>query len=239
MIKRLLFLLSLIVINVAIARSQSLITTPSDTIVLDTTYASCQTETTLTFNVLNNTTDTLLMNWRIVYNTFPHGWTLAYCYLGTCLSSGFMNHTFQYKLNPSVTSLMQLEVTPVSGSSTGYFQVLTWVTGDSINTAKYLNYKVSINACTVSTGITEAPTTQVSFYPNPVRNQLKLTLSQNLTNGQIDIYDLIGSRVYSQPINNRETIKDFDLTTLETGIYVARISDNGKILATRKFTKED
>jgi hypothetical protein len=234
MVKRILFFLTVFMVNVAIARSQSLITTPSDTLVLDTTYASCQTETTLTFNVLNNTVDTLSMNWRVVYNTLPHSWTIAYCYLGTCLYSNIQNHTYPYRLNPGTNSSMQLEVTPVSGAGMGYFQVQTWATGDSANTVTFLNYRATINACTVN-GITEVEAASISIYPNPVRDELTVSLPQNLDNGRLDIYNLIGSKVYSQPLS---ATKDFNVSNLETGIYVARISDGGRIVATKKFTKD-
>lgn len=226
--------MTLVIVNVAIARAQSIICTPSDTLVLDTTYVSCQTETTLTINVLNNTIDTLLMNWRVVYSTFPHSWTLAYCYQGTCLYSGIQNHTFQFRLNPGLSSLMQLEVTPISGAGMGYFQVQTWATGDSANTVTFLNYRASINACTVN-GITETEAATISIYPNPVRNELTISLPQNIDNGRLEIYNLIGSKVYSQPLS---ASKDFNVSNLETGIYMARISENGRIIATKKFTKE-
>jgi hypothetical protein len=128
---------------------------------------------------------------------------------------------------------MQLDLTPTSGSACGYFKALTWDVNDSANTATYLNFKACITAnCT--NGINDPELNQISFYPNPVRSEMKVSLPQSLPGGQIDIYDLIGSKVFSQPITVTSGI---DLSTLESGIYIARISDNGKIVATKKFTK--
>jgi|GEM_PF-4804499 len=238
MIKRILYSFLLLTLAVTI-KAQDLLVLPTDTVRLDTTSA-CNIESILIYSVKNTTTDTLKMNWKIVYNTFPHSWTVAYCDPNYCYSSSqIAGHTFQYKLNPGVTGLMQLDVTPTSGTNNGYFQVFTWASNDSVNTATLLNYKASINTGTCTNGISEPTVTQVSLYPNPVRSDLKLSLSQNLSNGQIDIYDLIGSRVYSQAISSREVVKEFDLSGLQNGIYVVRVSDSGRVVATRKFTKED
>jgi len=132
---------------------------------------------------------------------------------------------------------MQFEPTPATGTACCNYQIFTWASNDSARTATYLNYESCITTpINCNTGITEAEVGQISIYPNPVRNDLKVTLPQNLSNGLIDIYDLIGSKVYSQPIS---ATKDLDMSTLQTGIYVARIYENGKIVATKKFTKID
>ena len=238
--KRILYLFVFFLVNVAIARSQSFSVTPADTLVLDTTVSSCQVMNTMNSYIQNlSSTDTLHMSWRVSYNAFPRSWAVSYCYPGVCLSSSQIGvHTFHFTMTPSDTGSMELKLTPLTGTYTGYYQVLLWVTNDSANTATRLNYRATINApCT--NGITEEEAALISFYPNPVRSDLKVTLPQSLTNGQIDIYNLLGCKVFSQSINNRETTKAFDLSALQTGLYVARISDNGKIVVTKKFTKED
>ena len=238
MIRKILYLSILLIMTAATARSQSFTVTPTDTLVLDTTVTSCNSESILKFSLYNNSIDTLAMNWRVVYGTFPHGWTVAFCDPNVCLSSTQIGaQTFHFKMVPGSTGLMQLDLTPVSGSACGNYQVLTWVTNDSANTAAYLNFKTCIT-CT-SSGISETEVSQISFYPNPVHSQLNISLPQNLSNGQIDIYNLIGSKVFSRSISNRENIKDIDLSGLETGIYMARITDGGKIVATKKFTKTE
>ena len=237
MIKKLLYLSILIVANFTIAKAQDLTVSPSDTLILDTTI-SCQSEVILTKSIKNNTSTPLQMNWHIVYNTCPHGWIVDYCDPMTCLGySQIGSHTLTFTLDSEATGLMQFEPTPSSGSATGYFQVYLWASNDSARTATTLTYEANITAVgSCANGVIETETGQISIYPNPVRNDLKVTLPQTLSNGQIDIYDLIGSKVYSQPLN---TTKDFDMSALRTGIYVARISENGKIISTKKFTKVD
>ena len=235
MIKKLLYVSILLVFSTAIVQAQDLIVTPSDTLALDTS-TSCQAESIMTYVLRNNTFDTLRMNWRLVYNTAPHGWNLNYCDPTQCISG--LTHigagTRQFTLNPGTTGTMQFEPIPMSGSGLAYFQIFTWASNDSANTATYLNYRANITA--ICTGINEPEQVQISLYPNPVKSEVKIILPQYLSNGRIDIYDLIGSKVYSQPIS---TTEDIDLSALETGIYMLRISDSGKIIATRKFTKQN
>ena len=237
MIKHLLSLLVILTINVSVSNGQSLIVTPavSDTLSIDSSFSSCSAEGILIYTLQNNTPDTLQMNWRALYSTFPHSWTLAYCYQGTCLYTGILSHTFTFKMYPGTRALMQLDVSPTSGPGTGNFQVFTWASNDSANTATFLNYRATVNACTPN-GITELEAAKISIYPNPVRNELTVDLPQNLDNGRIEIYNLIGSKVYSQPLT---ATKAFDVSALETGIYMARISEAGRIVSTKKFTKTE
>jgi len=238
MIKRLLYLLILIVLNVTIAKSQDLMVSPSDSLILDTTI-SCQSEVIMSISIKNNTINALQMNWRFIYSTLPHGWSIGFCDPLLCRSgmSQISTGIKQFTLDSAALGYMQFEPTPISGGASGFFQIFMWASNDSANTAKFLTYNISATTpVNCASGITENEINQISIYPNPVRNDLKVTLPQNLSNGQIDLYDLIGSKVYSQPLN---TTKDLDVSALQTGIYVARISENGSIIATRKFTKVD
>ena len=237
MIKSLLTVLVILTINVSASHAQSLIVTPSasDTLSIDSSFSSCSTEGVLIYNLQNNTPDTLQMNWRALYSTFPHSWSLSFCYQGTCLYTGILSHTFSFKMYPGSSAMMQFGASPTSGPGTGNFQVVTWASNDSANTATFLNYRATINACTPN-GITELEAAAISIYPNPVRNELTVNLPQNLDNGRVEIYNLIGSKVYSQPLT---ATKAFDVSALETGIYMARISEGGRIVSTKKFTKTE
>lgn len=227
----------LIALNVTTARSQDLTVSPSDTLMVDTTI-SCQSLVIMTAAIKNNTNSALQMNWYVVYNTCPHGWNLQFCDPHLCRGYNVIaGHTLSFTLDSEAIGTMQFEPTPTSGSANGYFQVFLWAPSDSARTATTLTYGANITTpVNCSTGITETEAGQISIYPNPVRNDLKVTLPQNLYDGQIDIYDLIGSKVYSQSLS---ATKDFDMSALQTGIYVARISENGKIISTKKFTKVD
>jgi hypothetical protein len=210
----------------------------------DTIFANGSTSPT--FEVVgdgsctNNSSGSMTLKWRVIGDTAVPGWIYTgFCDKNLCYTYA-IGLTKTFSLTAGASSPLQLHVTPGCNPGTGYVRFLLWNTADSAGTVQNCAFKVSLSqGATCTNGIAETEAPQISFYPNPVRSQLRLTLSQNINNGQIDIYNLIGSKVYSQSITSRDTTKDFDLANLETGIYVARISDNGKIIATKKFTKED
>lgn len=183
-------------------------------------------------------TDTITLQWMIIADSAAPGWTYTgYCDRNICYGFG-VGESHSFKLVPNGTSILEIHLATGCNPGFGYAKVLIWNVADSANSVKQVYYPITVTqSAACANGISEVEAPQVSFYPNPVRSQLRLTLSQNVSNGQIDIYNLIGSRVYSQSINS--TTKDMDLTGLDNGIYVARISDNGRIIATKKFTKED
>ena len=188
----------------------------------------------------NNSSSNMTLQWLIVSDSAAPGWSYTgFCDKNLCYTYS-IGASRSFSLAPGAQSVLELHLTPGCNTGKGYVKFLLWNVADSAGSVQLVTFAVNVNPGVLcANGISEAEATQVSFYPNPVRSQLRLTLSQNISNGQIDIYNLIGSKVYSQSINSRDTTKDFDLANLETGIYVARISDNGKIIATKKFTKED
>jgi hypothetical protein len=228
-------------ISLTSVRAQGITVTPSDSVRLDSTIG-CQSEAILIQEIHNTSNDTIQMNWHVVGNTMPHSWSLGYCYLGYCLTSNYIGPTFHFNLGPANSGPMQLDVTTGTAGSTdsGSFQVHIWVTGDSVATAQTLTYSVNLVTSCTAAGINEATAPlQLSLYPNPVRSDLTVTLPESLNNGQINIFNLLGSKVYSQSVNSREISKDLDLSALESGVYIVRITDGSTIIATRKFTKVD
>ena len=77
-----------------------------------------------------------------------------------------------------------------------------------------------------------------NLYPNPNdgRFSINFTTILEAENYNVTIVDLIGKTVYQQELSNDETIKQFDLSHLKSGIYVLIISSN-QILLTQKFIK--
>jgi hypothetical protein len=117
----------------------------------------------------------------------------------------------------------------------GFVNVRLWNATDSVHTAFTLHYPINLSytsAC--SNGISETEIGSISLSPNPVKSQLRLSLPQSLENGRIEIYNMLGSKVYQQGITGS---RDMDMNNLETGIYIARIIENEKVLVTKRFTK--
>ena len=73
------------------------------------------------------------------------------------------------------------------------------------------------------------------LYPNPVLEILTITNTENVK--QISVYNLMGSSVYSESINNNSNIK-IDTRKLTSGYYfVSMITNNGNLIS-KKFIKK-
>ncbi|WP_158499559.1 T9SS type A sorting domain-containing protein [Lutibacter profundi] len=70
-----------------------------------------------------------------------------------------------------------------------------------------------------------------AMYPNPVSDGKFVISSNSGENKQIEIYSMIGKRVYTKTVKANEII---DIVNLNSGIYLLRVQENNKI-ATRKL----
>ncbi|WP_298555720.1 T9SS type A sorting domain-containing protein [uncultured Algibacter sp.] len=75
----------------------------------------------------------------------------------------------------------------------------------------------------------------VSIYPNPVKNELFISSSNNnLKNNEVEVYDLLGKLRISQTLSNSKSIHVEDLSI---GVYMLRIKDDSGNTTTQKFVK--
>jgi hypothetical protein len=182
-------------------------------------------------------TDTITLQWMIVADSAATGWTYTgYCDRNICYGFG-VGESHIFTLIPNGSGILEIHLSTGCNPGFGYAKVLVWNVADSANSVKLVYYPITVTqSAACAAGINEVEAVQISLYPNPVRSDMKVTLPQNLSNGQIDIYNLIGSKVYSQPLISTT---DFDLSSLDSGIYIARISEAGRTIVTKKFTKAE
>jgi uncharacterized repeat protein (TIGR02059 family) len=78
----------------------------------------------------------------------------------------------------------------------------------------------------------------VKLYPNPNNGQFSLEFLSPLKNdkSEIVITDMAGKQVYSGPVLKEEILKQFDLSSSRSGVYVMLIKDKD-IIVTKKFIK--
>lgn len=225
------------ILAIGTLRSQSLIVlNPTDTLRADTSVGSASSHVIEIFTLKNNSaTDTLHLNWKISLNTLSHSAVWSMCDPNLCYASTQLSNTQRYTLTPQQQGIMKFDFIPnCTPSTNAVLQVRTWATEDSVGTTKQLTWVLNVAA--ICTGISDIETSRIAIYPNPVRDMAHLSIPGSLDNGQIEIYNLLGSRVYSQAVRSD---KDIDLSVLDAGLYIARISDSGKVIATRKFTKAE
>ena len=85
----------------------------------------------------------------------------------------------------------------------------------------------------VTVGIDEKEQLTASAYPNPANDVLNIDLSKIPSNGRIEIYNLLGKEVKSQPING--ITNQVDVSNLSDGLYFYNIRVDGDLRLTKKF----
>ncbi|MBN2892966.1 MAG: T9SS type A sorting domain-containing protein, partial [Bacteroidales bacterium] len=89
----------------------------------------------------------------------------------------------------------------------------------------------SISVCTTIENLNE---TGFNIYPNPVKNDAIVNYNQNLSGLDIQIIDIQGKTVLFEKLNT----KYLDLSGFESGVYIAIIKKENKVIGRTIFIKE-
>lgn len=86
-------------------------------------------------------------------------------------------------------------------------------------------------------GINEAQSvySDIKIYPNPAAN--KLSFSSTTAIESVSVTDMLGRQTISE--TKLDETNSLDLSSLENGIYFVHLHKEGKVIATRKFVKEN
>lgn len=79
---------------------------------------------------------------------------------------------------------------------------------------------------TVVTGLRDMENSTISVYPNPTNG--KFTINSNSTISSVEIYNLPGSRIYSDNMPEKQTSCEIDLSGQTKGIYLVKIMNGTK-----------
>lgn len=86
-------------------------------------------------------------------------------------------------------------------------------------------------------GISQAELTLVTVYPNPVKNWVNFEMVQVVSNGRIEIVDVVGKQIYSSALN--QALHSVDVSQFNSGTYIYRIVGSaGDIIGTGKLVVE-
>ena len=79
----------------------------------------------------------------------------------------------------------------------------------------------------------------ITLFPNPNNGKFSIEFNSLLQNdrSEIIITDLTGKQVYSDFISKEEIVKQFDLSSINKGMYILMVRDK-QILVTKKFIKK-
>jgi len=71
-----------------------------------------------------------------------------------------------------------------------------------------------------------------SIYPNPVKDVINLTISQELSNPIIQVFDVMGKQVFISEPSIEQGVHQFQLPhSIRNGIYFLKLTDNNKYQA--------
>ncbi len=92
---------------------------------------------------------------------------------------------------------------------------------------------VAVN--TLSTPEVIQQNNEFTISPNPARTKLNITLPSLNDDMRLEVYDVLGKRVYKGTITNLES--SIDVSNWKSGVYLVRVS-NDKITQTKRFIKQ-
>lgn len=90
---------------------------------------------------------------------------------------------------------------------------------------------VVIDTCIFNVNVTgilataEVTKNQISFYPNPVKDFLKVSYTKEIKS--LEVYDMSGKRVFSKELNRKES--EIDLSKLSSGTYIVNAKVQGEM----------
>lgn len=134
--------------------------------------------------------------------------------------------SYQWLRNDTVEA-GQTNDTIVAGISGTYECIVTY--GTCVDTIG--NYQLTVLDCS---GIEENSNIRFKVYPNPVHEKLNISNTANIIIKQVDIVDLTGRKVISNPTNSSNV--QLDVLHLKNGTYlITIITDKGT--ETKRFVK--
>jgi hypothetical protein len=77
---------------------------------------------------------------------------------------------------------------------------------------------------------------KITLYPNPTNGALYLHLAYNGKAPTLELYTLLGEKVFSSPVS--EASSSVDLKQLPAGMYEARIVEKGEVIFLSKIVKQ-
>ncbi|MBL0328444.1 MAG: T9SS type A sorting domain-containing protein [Bacteroidetes bacterium] len=111
----------------------------------------------------------------------------------------------------------------------------TYVT-DSLTTTPIYVFIDDVYLAETTVGIDEEDEWKVSLYPNPTSGSFNLSTSEQINDGSIEIYNVVGELILSQKIINQQNT--IDLKDHATGLYFLKVISDSEVIGMKKVVKE-
>ena len=135
--------------------------------------------------------------------------------------SGFVNEEDESTLDEVPTILCEATAT----SEAGTYDIV--VSGGSDNNYEF-SYTNGILTITPSTGIGDLSIANVSVYPNPTSDVIKISMEEITGNTTYRLFTITGRLILVEAIEG--DITTVDMSHLESGIYLLQLQEGDKVM---------
>lgn len=201
----------------------------------DTIYATVSSLSNVSDAILNNTNNTVTINWNVIATNFPSDWinALGICDNVACYNNVTNGQVHTLSLNSNAADFhLQMDL---SNATTGtYYLTVNMVQPGTVSgaTETYIITKANLGV----NGLNNDD--NISLYPNPATSNINVVYGQNAGVKNIAVYNIIGRVMTFYKVTNNGSA-NLDISNIPSGIYFIRLLDaNGNTIATRKFTRQ-
>ncbi len=182
-------------------------------------------------DILNQTSDTLQLTWRLIEKTFPEGWEISLCDNVACYG-GLPNSNDFYPIFGDNHGFIKLVVNPFQITGTMEFVFLIFPTGHPDD---YEEMRFTITAGE-TTATQDLILESVNVWPNPAQNNPQL---KNNSNQQLSVrLTTVDGKVLDAFIIIAQDQKEVNTTSLESGVYLLQYFAKDTLLGTQKIVKQ-
>jgi hypothetical protein len=116
-------------------------------------------------------------------------------------------------------------------SSVNGTSVIRFFTLDGTN----LSQEVEITAINLNVSVEDLVAEGISLYPNPARDEISISISDEVAKGRYEIFSIHGTKVLTGDLNSLDNT--VNISDLNTGMYLIRITVNDRSYTSRFMKK--
>jgi len=169
--------------------------------------------------VMNGDAGTESFIWNVEVVESTEGWNFFVCDLNKCYGPGFaaIDQDAQNTLTASEEGTMNFHLQPNATPGTGVYKLHLTNPADDTDIIQTVTF--TYNSVV---DVTDEELAAINIYPNPVTDYFQLENPNNLVSS-IHIFDILGKQAMNFKVEGQSS---FDVSTLHTGRYFARIYDD-------------
>ena len=206
------------------------------------TQLIAETEVDCRIKLTNNWSHDVQLSWRMIGSSikdygYPGGsWLVQYCDCNNCASNefGLLNQgdtcanmlpskasiDWYMKVDAGTIAIANAEwIVEVYNHTDGVYDTISYFLLGEPNAIKETTFNADVKS-----------------YPNPANNEMVIDYElKNLTEPIFTVYNLIGSKVASYPLNKVNGRLNLNTSNFENGMYFYTIEENGQRVFIQKF----